>query len=77
MSEYYLTPLFGDIRDAPSGPSTSKVSNRMKSQPVSKLRGNSFATTIAPVQSVENYRGLKGRFTGKRLCSEVNLCVLL
>ncbi len=49
-------PLFGDIRDVPSGTTSSKVSNRMKSQPVNKMRGNSFATTIAPVQSVETSR---------------------
>ncbi len=51
-------PLFGDIRDT-AGPSSCKVINRMKSQPVSKLRGNSFATTIAQVQTVESSRGLK------------------
>lgn len=31
-------PLFGDILDAPSGPSTFKVGTRMKSQPINKVK---------------------------------------
>ncbi|KAK0139489.1 hypothetical protein N1851_023681 [Merluccius polli] len=53
-------PLFGDIRDVASGSSSIKASTRMKSQPLNKIRGNSFATTIVPVQSAESSRDSKG-----------------
>lgn len=40
-------PLFGDIRDSAPGTGGAKV-DRLKSQPGSRFKGNSFATTIAP-----------------------------
>ncbi len=52
-------PLLGDIRDLPSGTTGSKVVSKLKSQPGNRIKGNSFATTIAPVQSIENSRDLR------------------
>lgn len=46
-------PLFGDIKDTPTGNSLLRSVNRTKSQPESKFKGNSFATTVAPVSSAE------------------------
>ena len=52
-------PLFGDIRDVATGSSSIKANSRMNSQPLNKIRGNSFATTIVPVQSAESSRDSK------------------
>lgn len=46
-------PLFGDIRDSAPGTGGAKV-DRLKSQPGSRFKGNSFATTIAPVHSARD-----------------------
>ena len=52
-------PLFGDIRDVATGSSSIKANSKMKSEPLNKIRGNSFATTIVPVQSAESSRDSK------------------
>lgn len=51
-------PLFGDI-DAPSGTTFSKAVNRFKPQPGNRMKGKSFATTTAPVQSVQTSEDTK------------------
>ena len=47
-------PLYGDISDLASGMNESKVSNRPKSHQGNRIKGNSFATTITPMESMEN-----------------------
>lgn len=51
----------------------SKVVNRLNSQPGNRIKGNSFTTTIAPVQSVESSRDLRVVW----LYSEVNFFAVL
>lgn len=49
-------PLYGDISDLASGITGSKVINRPKLHQGNRFRGNSFATTTAPIESTESER---------------------
>lgn len=44
-------PLYGNINDSPSGMAAPRVVNRQRSYSDQRVRGKSFATTVAPVES--------------------------
>lgn len=48
-------PLFGDIQNVTSAIPVSKVDNRLKSQPIKQIKGNSFAATVTPMNMNKTY----------------------
>ncbi len=52
-------PIFGDIDAVSPKPVTLTTTNKFKLQPKSGVKGSSFATTITPMDSVENKATVK------------------
>lgn len=51
-----MDPLFGDIRDLPT---SVRPVNRSKLRPEGRVKGNIFATTVAPVESGETTKNMR------------------